>query len=95
MSIGYTYILKCSNGTFYTGSTKNMHQRLKQHESGEGSNYTRKHLPVELVYVEIHSRIDHAFNREKQIQNWSQRKKIALIEGNRKGLVEYSKAKLQ
>ncbi|XOV66813.1 MAG: GIY-YIG nuclease family protein [Fluviicola sp.] len=89
----YTYILKCSNDTYYTGSTKDIGRRLLQHESGEGANYTRKHLPVKLVYLEIHSRIDFAFNREKQIQNWSQKKKEALINGNLNQLIEYSKAK--
>ncbi|MCR9172358.1 MAG: GIY-YIG nuclease family protein [bacterium] len=95
MQMAYTYILKCSNGTYYTGSTKDIQRRLKQHEAGEGANYTRKHLPVELVYLESHSRIDHAFFREKQIQNWSQRKKEALINGDFNQLVEFAKAKNQ
>lgn len=78
---GYTYILKCSNGTYYTGSTRDLDRRLKEHQSGNGARYTRKHLPVHLVYVEKFSRIDSAFYREKQIQNWSQKKKKALIGG--------------
>lgn len=75
------YILLCSNGCYYTGSTKNLERRLEQHKSGCGANFTKKHLPVELVYVEYFSRIDHAFYREKQIQNWSKKKKEALIKG--------------
>ena len=79
---GYTYILKCFDNSYYTGSTKNLGLRLCQHQNGEGANYTSKRLPVELVYFEEYSRIDEAFYREKQIQKWSRAKKKALIEGN-------------
>lgn len=82
---GYMYILLCSNGQYYTGSTNNIEIRLAQHQSGEGSNFTRKHLPVKLVYLEEFNRIDEAFQREKQVQGWSRKKKEALING------EYSK----
>jgi putative endonuclease len=75
------YILLCSNGKYYTGSTRNLARRLSQHQSGEGANFTKKHLPVELVYVEYFSRIDFAFYREKQVQGWSRKKKEALING--------------
>lgn len=73
------YILKCGNGKYYTGSTNNLERRIAQHKSGEGANYTKKHLPVELVYFEKYDRIDFAFNREKQIQGWGHKKKEALI----------------
>ena len=76
------YILKCANGLFYTGSTKNLERRLRQHQNGEGANFTKKHLPVELVYTETYQRIDWAFYREKQIQGWSHAKKEALINGD-------------
>ena len=76
---GFVYVLKCSNGKYYTGSTKNLEKRLWQHQNGEGSNFTKAHLPVELVYVEEFERIDDAFYREKQIQGWSRKKKEALI----------------
>lgn len=78
----YMYILKCSNNTNYTGSTKDLERRLEQHQTGQGANYTKKHLPVELVYFEKFDRIDFAFYREKQVQNWSKKKKEALISGN-------------
>ena len=71
---GYMYILKCSNGAYYTGSTKNLEIRLKQHQSGEGANFTKKHLPVELVYFEKFDRIDLAFYREQQVKGWSRKK---------------------
>ena len=76
------YILKCSNNQFYTGSTINIELRLQQHQNGEGSNFTKKHLPVELVYFEKFQSIKDAFNREKQVQGWSQKKKLALINSN-------------
>ncbi|MBN1603846.1 MAG: GIY-YIG nuclease family protein [Chitinispirillaceae bacterium] len=78
---GWMYILKCSDGTYYTGSTNNLEYRLTQHQNGEGANHTKKRLPVKLVYFEEYHRIDEAFNREKQIQGWNRKKKEALING--------------
>lgn len=75
------YILRCANGSYYTGSTKDMDKRLAQHQAGEGANHTRKHGPVKLVYFEEYHRIDHAFQREKQVQGWNRKKKEALING--------------
>ncbi|TGM01671.1 GIY-YIG nuclease family protein [Leptospira jelokensis] len=77
--MGYMYILVCSDGSYYTGSTKYLNRRLDQHQKGEGANYTRKRLPVKLIYFEAYSRIDHAFYREKQIQGWSRKKKESLM----------------
>ncbi|MFH1429563.1 MAG: GIY-YIG nuclease family protein [Candidatus Margulisiibacteriota bacterium] len=78
---GYMYILKCSDGTYYTGSTVDLDRRINEHQSGEGANYTHKRRPVELVYFEEYSRIDDAFYREKQVQGWSRKKKESLING--------------
>lgn len=75
------YILECSDGSYYTGSTKDLERRLWEHQNMLGANYTKKRLPVKLVYHEEYSRIDEAFNREKQVQGWSRKKKEALIEG--------------
>ena len=80
------YILRCSNGQYYTGSTIDLERRVSQHQAGEGANFTKKHLPVTLVYYELFQRIDTAFEREKQVQGWSQRKKEALIYNNRQEL---------
>lgn len=90
---GYTYILQCDDGSFYTGSTKELVLRIEQHKKGEGANFTSKHLPVKLVYYETFDRIDEAFEREKQIQKWSRAKKIALIQGNIEKLKQLSKSK--
>ena len=88
---GYMYILLCANGNFYTGSTNDLEARIKQHQNGEGANFTKKHLPVELVYFEEFARIDEAFNREKQVQGWSRKKKEALINQQYEKLPELSK----
>ncbi|MES2589135.1 MAG: GIY-YIG nuclease family protein [Bacteroidota bacterium] len=86
----YVYILECSNGKYYTGSTKYLDERIIQHSNGEGANFTKKHLPIKLVYFEEYSRIDWAFFREKQIQGWGRKKKEALINGEFEKLPELS-----
>ena len=91
MRTGYVYILKCSDGTYYTGSTTDLERRLEQQEAGEGAKYTKQRLPVELIYSEEVDRIDFAFYREKQIQSWSRKKKQALIEGRLNDLPTLSK----
>jgi len=85
------YILKCADGSYYTGSTIDLERRLWQHQNGEGANFTKKRLPVKLVYAEPFDRVEDAFRREKQIQGWSRRKKKALIEGNYDKLIEFSR----
>jgi len=79
---GYMYILGCGDGSFYTGSTTNLHLRLEQHRSGEGAQHTKARLPIKLLYYEAFDRIDAAFAREKQVQGWSRAKKFALIQRN-------------
>jgi putative endonuclease len=89
--MAWVYILECSDGTFYVGSTVNLEARLWQHESGVGANYTRMRRPVRLVFSEEFERIDEAFALEKQIQNWSHAKRLALIEGRFEDLKALSK----
>lgn len=75
----YMYILECADGSYYTGSTKDLERRLWEHQNGLGANHTAKRLPVKLVYCEECDRIDDAFYREKQVQGWSRKKKEALM----------------
>lgn len=82
----YIYILECVDGTYYTGSTWDLERRLAEHNAGLGANYTAKRIPVKLAYFEVFDRIDEAFAREKQVQNWGRAKKQALIERNLQGL---------
>ena len=79
----YVYILQCSNGTFYTGSTSNPQERVFDHVSGfDPKAYTFQLRPVKLVWAEeFEIRID-ALSIEKQIKGWSHAKKQALVEEN-------------
>ena len=79
---GWMYILECSDGSFYTGSTIDLLKRFDEHQAGVGANHTSKRLPVRLIYFEEFDRIDLAFYREKQIQGWSRAKKLALMQKN-------------
>ena len=87
------YILECSDSSLYTGSAKNLQKRLEEHQAGLGSIHTSKRLPIKLVYYEEFSRIDWAFAREKQIQGWSRKKKLALINNQKELLPFLSKSK--
>ena len=89
------YMLKCSDGTYCTGSTINLIRRLNQHNIGAGANHTANRLPVELVYVEAYVDIKKAFWREKQIQGWSRAKKEALIENKRQLLPKLARRKIK
>ena len=87
---GYMYILLCANGQYYTGSTNDLERRLAQHQIGEGANFTKKHLPVKLVYFEEFQLVSDAFYREKQVQGWSRQKKEALMYGAQDDLHDLS-----
>ena len=88
---GYVYILLCDDGSYYTGSTIDLEQRLEDHFNGAGANYTRKHRPVKLLYFEEFDRIDEAYYRERQIHGWSRKKKAALINDMPEKIHEYAK----
>ncbi|AKU14791.1 GIY-YIG nuclease family protein [Luteipulveratus mongoliensis] len=79
--MAWTYILQCSDGSYYVGSTQDLDRRLAQHQMGEGAAYTRWRRPVELVWSQEFARVDEAFALEKQVQNWSRAKREALIAG--------------
>lgn len=87
----YMYMLECGDGSFYTGSTRNIEKRLRDHQRGKGARYTRSRLPVRLIYCEEYERVEDAYRREKQVQSWTRREKKALIKGNENKQVEFSK----
>jgi putative endonuclease len=89
----YMYILKCSDGSFYTGSTWNLEKRLWEHQNGLGANHTKKRQPVTLLYFEEYSSVADAFKREKQVQGWTHAKKKALIEKNDRTLNNLSECR--
>lgn len=74
-----TYILKCGDGSLYTGSTNDLTSRVEKHLSGNGAKYTRSHLPVSLVYFEKFSDRSQAFKREAEIKKLPRKKKLILI----------------
>ena len=79
----YIYILKCADGSYYTGITRReLEERVGEHNSGLIKGYTSSRLPVELVFAQEFSRGDHAIGRERQIKGWSRAKKEALIAGD-------------
>ena len=77
MPKGYMYILECSNGSYYVGSTVYLEYRYKQHQNDEASKHAKSYLPVVLVNHEVFPQIHQAFNREKQVQGWGRKKKEA------------------
>ncbi|WP_353651149.1 GIY-YIG nuclease family protein [Nakamurella sp. A5-74] len=76
------YILQCSDGSLYVGSTTSMDLRLAQHNDGTGAVYTRSRRPVTLLWREDYENVADAFAMEKRIQNWSRAKRQALINGD-------------
>ena len=78
----WIYILRCSDGTYYTGHTDDLERRIAQHQMGALPGYTHDRRPVELVFSETFTdRID-ALERERQVKDWSRKKKEALIRGD-------------
>ena len=77
--MAYAYILECRDGTYYTGSAKDLESRLAEHRSGKGAKYTRQRLPVRLVYAERLATLSDARRREREIQGLSRKRKQALI----------------
>lgn len=82
-----TYILGLANGQYYVGSTSNLERRLEEHKNGR-DNFTKKFLPVRLLYFEEYSSRGEAWKREKQLHGWSRIKKEKLISGEWKSLEE-------
>lgn len=74
----YVYILKCSDGSYYTGVTNNLERRLQEHNSIRHNSYVSARLPFELYYYEEFENPTIAIEREKQIKGWSRDKKEAL-----------------
>jgi len=85
------YILRCADGSYYVGSTRDLGVRMEQHAAGLVSSYTSKRLPFELVWSAEFERIDDAYVLEKRIQGWSRRKREALIRGEFEALPDLSR----
>lgn len=79
------YILRCGDGTLYTGITKDVARRCEQHNAGTASRYTRSRLPVALVYQEAEASQSLALKREAAIKAMSRQEKESLIRQARSG----------
>ena len=86
--MNYTYILRCGDGSLYTGWTNHLNKRVADHNAGRGAKYTKAHLPVELVYQEAVPDRSAALRREAAIKRLDRRRKLALIAAFRPGTAE-------
>lgn len=77
--MNYTYMLRCADGTLYTGWTNDLENRVRAHQAGRGGKYTRSRLPVELVWYEPHADKAEAMRREWAVKQLSRAEKLALI----------------
>ncbi len=92
MSVHFVYMLRCSDGSYYVGSSSDPEARAKAHNAGTtGVAYTSLRRPVTLVYAEPHPDRASAMRRELQIKGWSRAKKEALIAGDAGALKALSK----
>ena len=78
--MNYTYILKCKDGSLYTGWTNNLEKRVADHNAGKGAKYTKGRRPVELAYYEAFETKEEAMRREYEIKQLGREEKKALIE---------------
>ena len=77
----YLYILRCGDGTLYTGITTDVEKRLEAHRSGKGAKYTRGRNPLELVYQEVCGSHSDALKREAAVKKLSRKQKEMLLQG--------------
>lgn len=78
--MNYTYIVKCADGTYYTGWSNDLEKRIKAHNEGKGAKYTKTRRPVELVYYEQFETKEEAMSREYAIKRLTRKQKEKLIQ---------------
>ncbi|MEQ1486591.1 GIY-YIG nuclease family protein [Methyloglobulus sp.] len=78
----WVYILRCSDGSYYTGHTDNIERRMAQYQVGEYTGYTLSRLRVELIWSQETATRDEALSAERQIKGWSRKKKEAMMRGD-------------
>ena len=88
--MNYTYMLECSDGSYYTGWTNDLRKRVRTHRAGKGGRYTRSRLPVRLVYYETFDEKRDAQSREVLLKQLSHVEKKALAETFSGDLGEYA-----
>ena len=80
----YVYILLCMDGSFYTGYTGDLNQRIRQHENGKGAKYTKSHRPQKVAYVELFNSRSSAMKRERVIKKLTHQQKQELVNSQTK-----------
>lgn len=80
-NMNYTYMVRCADGSLYTGWTTDLSGRVRCHNKGRGAKYTRPRLPVTLVYYEIFDTKEDALKREAAIKKLSKKRKEELVAG--------------
>ena len=78
--MNYTYIVRCRDGSLYTGWTNNLEKRIKDHNSGRGAKYTKSRRPVLLAYYEEFATKEEAMRREWEIKQLKRQEKQGLVE---------------
>ena len=78
--MNYTYIVKCSDGSLYTGWTTDLDRRIRAHNDGTGAKYTKSRRPVKLVYYETFETKEEAMRREYAIKQLTREEKLALLQ---------------
>ena len=81
MQTWFVYMIRCSDGSLYTGSTNHVIRRWHQHRQGKGAKYLQAHRPKAVVFVEEHPGRSEACRREYEVKQYSKRQKESLIEG--------------
>ena len=84
--MAWMYILECADGSYYVGSTRDLEQRIQQHNEGAGAKYTARRRPIKLVFTAEFPNVADAYAAEKQVQGWGRRKREALIHGDYEAL---------
>ena len=88
----WVYILRCADGSYYTGHTDNLEKRFHEHQTGAIECYTDTRRPVDLIFQQMFENRDDAFAAERRIKGWSRKKKEAMMCGDWKEVSRLAKA---
>ena len=75
----FVYIIRCKDGSFYTGATNDLKRRFLEHKKGKGGRYTRSHIPEKIVFSEKCDNKITALKREREIKDWTRKEKLKFI----------------
>ena len=90
----WLYILRCSDGSYYVGTTRtSLEMRIAEHNAGSFGGYTATRRPVELIFSQWFDRITDAIENERKLKKWSRAKKEALIRGDFESLQRLARRK--